>query len=239
MNARHQTSSEFIEGNGFLAEVIRTSRRKTATIKVEAGKVSVVAPEDLPAAKIEEVIAKKNRWIKEKLLIHSQAMAVKPKEYVSGESFSYLGKNYRLKVVSGSPACVKLLNGYLVVETPEPLNPIKTQRLIEGWYREHAEQKFREKSRRYAKQIGVTPASIGIKTFKSRWGSCSPDGHILYNWRVIMAPNRVVDYVVVHELCHLIHHNHSPEFWKAVAKVVPEYQMDKDWLKNHGDRLIL
>ena len=232
------TAAEFIQGNGFLAEVVRTSRRKTASIKVEAGKVSVVAPDELPISRIEEVISKKNRWIKEKLLLHSQAMAVKPKEYVSGESFSYLGKNYRLKVVQGSPISVKLLQGYLTVMTPEPLNPVKTKKLIEGWYRERAEKKLREKSERFAKQMGVTFASVGIKSFKSRWGSCSGDGNILYNWRIIMAPNGIVDYVVVHELCHLIHHNHSPEFWKAVGKVVPDYQREKEWLRSNRDMII-
>jgi len=226
--------AEFIQGNGFLAEIIRTSRRKTATIKVEAGKVSVVAPAELSTSRIEEVIAKKNRWIKEKLLLHSQVMAVKPKEYVSGESFSYLGKNYRLKVIQGSPVSVKLVQGYLTVVTPEPLNPIKTKKLLEGWYREHAEKKLRDKSNRFAKQMGVHFASVGIKSFKSRWGSCSNDGHIQYNWRIIMAPNRIVDYVVVHELCHLIHHNHSPEFWREVGKVVPDYGEAKGWLKENS-----
>jgi len=230
-------SPEYIQGKGFLAEVIRTSRRKTATIKVEAGKVSVVAPLELSIPRIEDAISKKNRWIKEKLHLHSQVMAVKPKEYVSGESFSYLGKNYRLKVVKGSPSSVKLLQGYLTVVTPEPLNPVKTQKLIEGWYREHAEKKLREKSERFAKQMGVQFASVGIKSFKSRWGSCSGDGHIQYNWRIIMAPNGIVDYVVVHELCHLIHHNHSPEFWRAVGKVVPDNVEAKEWLKAEGVNL--
>jgi len=231
--------AEFIQGNGFLAEVIRANRRKTATIKVEAGKVSVVAPAELSTSRIEEVVAKKSRWIKEKLLLHSQVMAVKPKEYVSGESFSYLGRNYRLKVIQGSPVSVKLIQGYLTVVTPEPLNPVKTQKLIEGWYREHAEKKLRDKSNRFAKQMGVQFASVGIKGFRSRWGSCSNDGHIQYNWRIIMAPNRIVDYVVVHELCHLIHHNHSPEFWKAVEKVVPDYGEAKGWLKSYGSLMVL
>jgi len=231
------SSPEFIQGKGFLAEVIRTSRRKTATIKVEAGKVSVVAPLELATSRIEEAISKKNRWIKEKLHLHSQVMTMNPKEYVSGESFSYLGKNYRLKVVKGSPPSVKLVQGYLTVVTPEPLNPLKTQKLLEGWYREHAEKRLREKSERFAKQMGVQFASVGIKSFKSRWGSCSGDGHIQYNWRIIMAPNGIVDYVVVHELCHLIHHNHSPEFWREVGKVVPDYQEEKFVLKGIGNKL--
>lgn len=89
----------------------------------------------------------------------------------------------------------------------------------------------------YAKLIGVPPNAVGIKSFKSRWGSCHVNGNIMYNWKIIMAPNRIVDYVVVHELCHLKHHDHSPKFWKAVEKVILDYRDCKEWLKENGRSL--
>ena len=231
---------EFVKGKDFVAEIVRTDRRKTASVRVQEGKVSIVVPNDLPDVRIEEVVAKKTRWIREKLAIHRQTVPVQPKEYVSGESFTYLGRNYRLKVVAGAKKSVKLVNGRLTVTLPRnQKTPEKVREALTQWYRDHAEQKLSEKVERYAKVIGVKPASVGIKTFKSRWGSCSTKGHVLFNWQIIIAPNRIVDYVVVHELCHLKRHDHSPEFWKCVQRAFPDYQDCKDWLKANGRKLVV
>ena len=92
---------EFVKGPGFVAEIIRTNRSKTASVRVQEGKVSVVVPKSLADSQIERLVTKKTRWIKEKLLLHRQSVPVKPKEYVSGECFTYLGRNYRLKVRKG------------------------------------------------------------------------------------------------------------------------------------------
>ena len=81
--------------------------------------------------------------------------------------------------------------------------------------------------------IGVTPKSVSVCSYKSRWGSCSVNGDLSYNWRIILAPHRIVDYVVVHELCHLLEHNHSPRYWKHVAHHVPDYKDCREWLKHH------
>jgi hypothetical protein len=104
------------------------------------------------------------------------------------------------------------------------------------WYCLQAQQRFAEKVQRYAKVIGVPVGAVGVRAFKSRWGSCNIRGEILFNWKVIMAPHRIVDYVVVHELCHLKHHDHSPAFWKSVDRVMPEYLECKEWLKQVGAR---
>ena len=231
---------EFVRGSGFIAEVVRTKRRKTATVRVQEGKVSVVVPESLPDTRIEALVSRKSRWIREKLRIHGNSIVVRPKEYVSGESFTYLGRNYRLKVKTAPEASVRLLGGRLVVTLPAGANrPEQVTKALAGWYREHAEQKLREKSERYAKIVGVAPSSVDIKAFKSRWGSCSTAGRIQFNWKIIIAPNRIVDYVVVHELCHLKQHDHSPRFWKCVERVFPDYQECRDWLKVNGRTLTL
>lgn len=227
---------EFFQGNGFIAEVIRTNRIKTATVKVDEGKVSVVIPMNLSDSRIKELVTKKTRWIREKILLHRQSAPSKSKEYVSGESFTYLGRNYRLKVETGKTRSVKLKNGKLIVTLPKKSSD-KIQEAMTQWYREHAEQKLREKSERYAKLIGVQPKSVSIKTFKSRWGSCHKNGDVQFNWKIVIAPNRIVDYVVVHELCHMMQHNHSPNFWKCVEKYFPEYLECKEWLMNNGKYL--
>jgi predicted metal-dependent hydrolase len=232
---------EFYQGKGFTAKVIRTNRQKTATVKVEEGMVSVVVPDDLSDARIEEVVRKKTRWVREKLLLQRQHNQIKPKEYVSGECFTYLGKNYRLKVdvvTYRSEESVKLIRGRLVVSlTKGDDNCDLIRANLEQWYKFHAEQKLQDKVHRYADIIGVSPKSVGIRTFKSRWGSCSTNGDVTFNWKIIIASNRIVDYVVVHELCHMKHHDHSAAFWNSVEKVIPDYQACKEWLKENGNRL--
>lgn len=229
---------EFIEHSGFIAEVIRTHRSKSASIKIDDGVVSVVVPRDLPVERIQQLIAGKKRWIKEKLRIHIQARPTSTKEFISGESVPYLGRNYRLKVERGPYQPAKLLKGCLVVTIPMGVDDTNVVRnAVVRWYRTRANDRFLEKSKRWASVIGVTPKSVGIKTFKSRWGSCSVEGEVLFNWKVMMAPNRVVDYVVAHELCHILHHDHSKDFWKVVDRVMPDFIECKGWLKVNSMRL--
>jgi len=228
-----------IHANGYDAEIKRTSRRKTASIEVIEGVVSVVVPESLAIYKIQALLAKKHRWIKERLALQEQVIATKPKEFVSGEAFAYMGRNYRLKVVEGAYPSIKLYQGRFVVSVRDKTinNTGAIKQLIIHWYKKHAESKLTEKTARYAKIIGVTPSTVGIKVFQSRWGSCSNKGDILYNWKIVMAPNRVVDYVVIHELCHILHHDHSPKFWKTVERYFPDYAECKEWLKLNGKAL--
>jgi predicted metal-dependent hydrolase len=229
---------EYIQGNGFVAEVTRTARTKSATIKVEGGVVMVVVPETLVQDRIVRLLDDKARWIKEKLALHFHNHSKSDKQYVSGESFSYLGRNYRLKVNKGQYQPVKLFRGSFTVTLRIGRdNPELIQDSLTSWYKQHAQAKLTEKAKRYADIIGVTYASVGIKLYKSRWGSCSVDGNIDFNWHIIMAPNRIVDYVVVHELCHLIHHDHSPKFWKQVERILPDYAESKEWLKLNADSL--
>ena len=108
---------------------------------------------------------------------------------------------------------------------------------LSDWYECHALKKLIEKTKQYAGIIGVSPNSISVKNYKSRWGSCSSKGDISYNWRIILAPPHIVNYVVVHELCHLRHMNHSPAYWKSVKQVFPDYLVCRKWLKEKGINL--
>lgn len=230
---------EFIEGNGFIAEVIRTSRRKTASIKVDDRIVSIVVPENLEEERIAMLLKDKNRWIKEKIAKQKAIAPTTPKEFVSGEAFTYLGKNYRLKVQRGPFTPVKLVQGRLIATLPNgPDQPHMVRNALVRWYRTQAEPKLIEKTKRYAKQIGVKPTSIGIKTYKARWGSCNAKGQIDYNWKLIMAPHWVVDYVVVHELCHLKHFDHSKDYWKKVINHYPAADDARAWLKSNAREFI-
>lgn len=231
---------EYRDGNGFIAEVIRTSRRKSADIRVEDGTVSIIVPLDTSSERVDKLLAAKRRWIREKIALHREATPASTKQYVSGEAFAYLGRNYRLKVECGNFAPVRLLQGRLVVTVPQGHEqPHMVRNALVRWYKRQAEQKLGEKVARFALLLGVEPAGVGVRSFKSRWGSCTRWGKVEFNWRIMMAPSRMVDYVVVHELCHLIRHDHSPEFWREVAKVLPEYLTFREQLKTEADRLVI
>lgn len=231
---------ETIEGNGFVAELIRTDRRKTASIKIAEGKVSVIVPKTLPIKDINAFVTEKQNWIKQKLALHNDIPKVKPKKFIMGEVFTYLGNNYSLKIESGSnPDNCKIQQDKLVVSVSvlDVKNKSTIKQIVTQWYQQQAEVILLKKTETYAKIIDVTPAKITIKSYKARWGSCSIHGNIQYNWKIIMAPEFIINYLVVHELCHLLHHNHSPSFWQTVAKYHPDHKECKAWLKTNANLL--
>ena len=234
---------EIAKNIDFDYQVIRSSKRKHVCIKVQDCQVYVVVPYAIGENRIQQLVKQKTHWIKGKLEIQESLPPAVFKEYVSGENFTYLGRKYRLKVTNGKPKVVKLSNGRFIVQIPKGSSEEHRKTYIQDklalWYKEHAQQRLSEITERYAGIIGVHPQTIGIKSFKSRWGSCSITGEILYNWRIIIAPHRIVDSVVVHELCHLVHHNHSDKFWRLVESVFPDYKQCRQWLRHNSRQLCI
>jgi predicted metal-dependent hydrolase len=228
-----------INGNGFVAEIIRSSKRKTSAIKIQQGKVFVMVPERLSINVIESLITEKSRWIKAKLAIQKEIIAIKPKEFVSGEVFFCLGRSHPLKIESGLYPAIQLHQDELVVSVRDKNvdNAQAIKQLLIKWFKQKSEVSLKDKTEHYSKIIGVNPSSVTIKSFKARWGSCSVTAGIQYNWKIIIAPDRIVDYVVIHELCHILHHNHSPAFWKTVERYCHDYRDCSAWLKINGARL--
>tara|TARA_Y100000385_G_scaffold271608_1_gene311700 strand:+ start:82 stop:777 length:696 start_codon:yes stop_codon:yes gene_type:complete len=225
----------------FPLEIIRTERSKSASIEIEDDTVKVTVPQNLSDQRIEELVKNRTVWIRQKLKIQTETIRPKDKEYVNGESFTYLGRNYRLKCTSGDAGEVKLKNGYLTVPLGRGVSggdfEGSVRQSLKQWYQSRALEKLKEKTKRYATILGVTPQSVDVKEYKSRWGSCSSSGDVTYNWRIIISPHHIVDYIVVHELCHLLEHNHGPKYWKHVQSVVPNYKECREWLKVNGDGL--
>jgi predicted metal-dependent hydrolase len=231
---------EYLQGDGFIAQVSRTDRSKSATIKVEEGVVIVVVPRALTQERIKKLLDDKKLWIQKKMALHPQMQVISEKQYVSGEAFSYLGRNYRLKVAEGELTPIKLVQGRLTISAPnDPSQHKLVKYALTSWLRRRAELKLREKIIRYSLIVGVETNGYKVKDFQSRWGSCTPRGRVDFNWKIIMAPNRVVDYVVVHELCHLKQHDHSPQFWKLVESIMPDYLESKEWLRVNGASLMV
>ena len=225
--------------NDLSVAVTRTKRTKTVSIKIVNGSVCASVPDKMSDYRIGELIKKRKVWIKRKLIEESKIIISKPKEYVSGESFTYLGKNYRLKILLNNQSTVKLVGGYIEVGAPKKLKKNTIRELLLDWYQTHAIERLTEKTNRYAKIIGVCPKIISVRDYKSQWGSCSRDSKISYNWRLIIAPHRVVDYVVVHELCHLLEFNHTKDYWRHVSSNFRDYKECRDWLRVNGVSLII
>jgi len=218
-----------MDGFPFTVNVIYRARTKSAEITIEDEVVNVIVPNSLTENQIRRLITKRLAWIKKTMV--AQAKAGKPKvvEYVNGESFPYLGKNYRLKIEKGHEPDAKLKSGYLWV-TADNTEDIKEA--IKQWYFRLAQKRLVEKTTRFSKMLGVSPRSVSIKDFKTKWGSCSKNGDIAYNWKIIMTSNNLVDYVVIHELCHLKELTHSVRFWKLLERHKPDWRECKVALAN-------
>jgi len=219
--------------------IIRRPKRKTASIVVRPdNRVEVLAPSRMPATIIDALIRQKSAWIRKKRHFNSEIRAgYIPKTFQAGELFHLLGKAYALRLHQGKRG-IRCVGQELIVSHPSP-EPQTTARQISRWYRQQAETHFKSRSMLWAGRVGRQPQLVGVKAYKSRWGSCHHDGRIYLNWRLVMAPEHVIDYVMVHELCHLIHSNHSRDFWALVQSIAPDYREAKNWLKINGLTLSL
>jgi predicted metal-dependent hydrolase len=220
----------------------RSNRRKTLGIYISPkSDVVVRSPRFLEVDKILEIVKKRARWIIEKQeLVKNHGDMGSAKEFVSGESFPYLGKQYRLKLiksVSKEEKC-KLINGRFLVEVNWELKGQGIKRTVRktlmDWYLRRAEEKIPERVKLYARQIGKWPERVEIKNHKRQWGSCSHKGIVRFNWKIIMVPVTILDYVIVHELCHLIYQHHSSQFWQKVQTIVPDYAKRRDKLREYS-----
>ncbi|MDB4128293.1 M48 family metallopeptidase [Hyphomicrobiales bacterium] len=227
---------DIITNDNLSIEVIKSKRRKTISIKISNGSVQIFVPDKFSNFRLEEIIKNRTSWIKKKLE-ESKLNISKPKEYINGEVFSYLGYDYQLKILQDIKPDVKINDGFLQVSTSKKFNKDSIKKILVKWYKARAIEILVEKTNRYANIIGVQPNTIAVRYYKSRWGQCSNIGNISYNWRILMAPNYIIDYVVVHELCHLIEHNHSKKYWNHVLNNYPDYKACHKWLKINGNNL--
>ena len=226
---------------GLKIEVVR-SQRRTAALHIVGNDLQVRVPKDLGDERVAAILQQKRPWIVSKVAELKRVPPQKTKELVSGESFPYLGRNYRLKVQDGHQVGVCLSGGYLLATIrPTEQGEQRQQRIqqyLDSWYKSRALERLTDKTNRYAERIGVTPSGISVRNLKSRWGSCDSRGQLLFNWNIIKAPHAIADYVVVHELCHLVHPNHSKDFWALVGRFDAAFQEHRDWLKRMGRSLL-
>jgi predicted metal-dependent hydrolase len=234
----------FHEGEFHLEYTITRTRRRTIGITIRSdASVIVRVPKHVAQRQVDEVLALKNGWIQRKRenIQARERSRPKPPEFKDGEIIPYLGQTLRLVVTHGleNRARVEAVGGTLVVHIPPHPDPApELQELVMaavvGWYKNQARALLPSRIEALKSRLGFHPARVAIKDQRTRWGSCSSKGNVNLNWRLILCPPPVMDYVVIHELCHLKIHSHSASFWQLVASVVPGYKTYKKWLESCG-----
>lgn len=226
--------------------IVRGRRQKTVAIAIDPQLgVLLRAPAATPVESLDGIVHRKATWILERLRkLRDLPPLPSPRQFVSGETFLYLGRQYRLKVerTADRQGKLRLRSGWLVAEVPETIQdaerPALVRKLLVAWYRRHAAEKIPERADWWSDRLCMRPAKVLIRSQEKRWASCDPAGVLRFNWRIIQASSRLVDYVVVHELIHLVHPDHTSAYWAALGQALPDYEDRRDALRKIGARLV-
>ena len=217
---------------------LKKSNRKTTSIYIERdGTVSIIAPAPFNIEKIEQIIESKRSWIYRSLAEWEDLNRTRiHRDYVNGESFLYFGRNYRLQLTNEQAEPLMFQQGQFRLVQAETQNAPEHFKVF---YKTKLQKKLKSRIKQYQSKMKKQPSDIRVMELQNRWGSCTSKGVINFHWKCAMLPLSVLDYVIVHELAHLEHKNHSPSFWRAVEKVMPNYEEAKTWLKFNGARMSL
>ncbi len=217
--------------------------RKTTDIVIERdGIVTVRPPKHFTPEQVDAVVDSKRLWIYKNLAEWRDLNAAHVvREWVNGETFLYLGRNYRLKLVSDQETQLKLLHGYFCLsrDVLESGGAQAAKAALRAFYCEKGRQRILERVNYFAPKAGIKPIAMLVKDLQFKWASCSKSGKLVFHWKCMMAPLKIIDYIVVHELCHFHYRDHSAAFWNEVDKLMPDYAERKAWLRDHGASLDL
>jgi predicted metal-dependent hydrolase len=206
-------------------------RRKSIGLTVTAeGKLVVAAPRGTPAAEIARALDRHRGWIEAKAAERQEAWG----RLQTGIAY-FLGRPYRLAISKNGAAPVALRGAEIRVR-PAGASlwpPLRT------WLIRQAEGYINGRVRHYAPEMRVKGRQVEVREWRRRWGECHPDGHLRFNWRLIMLPPEIIDYVVVHELAHLLAPGHNRRFWAVVAAILPDYKARRQWLNRYGTPFLL
>jgi len=218
-------------------KIIR-SRRKTYSLEVtRKGELIVRAPLLMTDRQIEKIVLEKSEWIVQKMDLVRRRQAEAPLHtFTNGDQFPFLGENYPLFIRIGQKSALSLTDHSFIFDSRYLPS---AGSVFENWYRKQARIHFAARISELAPRLKVQPKVLRISSARTRWGSCSTRGTISLSWRLIMAPTHIIDYVIIHELIHLRHPNHSAQFWAAVETHYPDHKAAKLWLKANGTALSL
>jgi predicted metal-dependent hydrolase len=233
-------SEQYSADYGFFSFNYTVVRRERKTLEIAVdpdSKVRVAAPQSASPERITQKVKKRASWILQQQRYFEQFTPRTPeRRYLSGETHLYLGRQYRLKVIKAVSDSVKLLRGYIVVQTARPEESAETRRMVELWYAQKARARFQERievcMQRFRRPNSMVPSGVTIRTMQKRWGSMSQQRRLLLNQRLIQAPVDTIDYVITHELCHILERDHSPRFFRLLKRVMSDWEQRKQKLEH-------
>jgi len=223
-------------------EVRRSGNRSQVSLVRQAGQqgVMVYAPEDAPLERLAAVVRQRGAWAVAKLRQAELAERPgQPKEFVSGEGFTYLGRSFRLAVQAvRRPQRARMDRGWLVVEVPAALRErarrSAARAAVVAWFRERAAARLPERLGRFTTKLGLPAPRLLLRDQARRWGSCNEEGEVRINWRIVQAPMVLVDYVAAHEAVHLVHRNHTRAYWAELSRLVSDLDGCRAELRRRG-----
>jgi predicted metal-dependent hydrolase len=217
------------------------SERKTADIVIErSGEVIVRAPHEIDDERLREAVADRALWVHRSLAEWEDLNSSRrSRPLAQGQGFAYLGRSYRLRFIADGDVPLRLKNGRW--ELSEAFvareGEAAARKAFRDFYIAKGLQIFTERVQAFAPLVGVKPGETSVKELGYHWASCGTGGALNFHWKTLMAPQTVIDYIVVHELCHLRYRDHSDAFWNEVDKVLPRYRERKEWLRVNGAAL--
>lgn len=229
-------------GSRTLHYALKRSARRSIGFAIDSTGLTITAPRWVTLADIETAITEKQRWIFAKLIewqTRVEQRALPKVDWKDGAQVPYLGQPVRVKL--GSPQgtlAFSVADAALQVPLPLQADPQQIKDRVQGWLQGEAKRLFGERLAIYAEKLGVNYRAYALSSAATRWGSCSSDGKIRLNWRLIHFPLSIIDYVVAHELAHLREMNHSPRFWQTVESIFPEFREARQTLKSHPPELL-
>lgn len=232
-----------IQLGDFAITLQRSSRRQSIGLQVKHGQVKLYAPAHVCEKTIVQFIKHKQTWIEKHLLQQQAVVAQQSKPLVIGSTVLWLGQHKVLTVLAGHSSANYVDEQQLVLHFSKTRMPSITAdcltQHVKRFYQQQAQRVLSQRLAMLAELTNLEPSSYKIRYYKARWGSCNNRGEVSLNYLLMMTPEFVIDYVIIHELCHLVHLNHSASFWTLVAKYCPDYKQAKQWLKTHQSQLTI
>ena len=225
---------ETIDTSSGLALLKRTNRKTLAISVLPDSKLELIAPRKASLAAILAKVDKRKAWIRTQRRAFAEMNAVRPvPRYVNGATHRYLGRQYRLKILSGKVTLVLLKGAYLHVQVPEPTAE-QVKEALEAWYRRRAKEQFEKRLNaweEWCQNRKLPKPVLRLRSMAKRWGSALKGGVVCLNPELVRAPSICVDYVIAHEICHLKHPDHGREFWSLLSRVMPDWRARKQRLE--------
>ena len=222
-------------------QVERTNRKRTISLQVKNNKLIIKTPRSVSKENLVDLIKRKQLWIRQRAIMNFEEQNLKNREFIDNDKFYFRGEEYRLSLILGRKEAVKIEGDLLLVSyvDDKSIDRGTIKRSLEDWYLQESTKILKARTEELAQQMKVQPFGITVKNYNSKWGSCTANNIISYNWRIIMAPDHIIDYLIVHELSHIFEPNHSKNFWQHVGNYCEDFQTKRKWLRENGHKLVL